>query len=507
MLPQVTRNPRLLAAIAYPLMVCAVLGCGANKNQTNAAGYSGEDVVRSAVSSNTDLLTIAAQEMADGYGLQYFHQITPCAPNNPSDLCQLIPVATLTDDQQTDLDSFLSPPADQQHNLQRFLHVLRYRRAPATFDHLYDLTPLPLFVGPHGVPALTSFTRSTLQDSDLPPTYRIHFNLEEMLTIATTPAKVGRSVLHEAGHVVAMMAGHPINDYLSFLNFDSGLSFLETFAGKFTWFAYQHANYRDAVMADRPAGYWRLGTADSGTHIAHDEMGTAADDNNGTYRGARAFTDAGLLDGDPDTAVKFSSSGNCAAPVESTVSLPTITGIDTGTSGAATTVEFLMKWDGTFGTDRSPIPFGFNYWALTFHVPTQAGGTLAFGFTTANNGDVLGIDADHALAADGTTYSLTNQVVHVVAIFKNKDASNNVLYLNGVKQNDPTSGQLSKMVGVPYNNRVVSVNANISGWPSNGCRRFPGILDEVAVYPRAFDDAMALAHYKLAIGAYVAGLQ
>jgi hypothetical protein len=60
-------------------------------------------------------------------------------------------------------------------------------------------------------------------------------------------------------------------------------------------------SYRDAVLSTNPVGYWRLGEA-SGT-VAVDVMGL----NNGTYVNAPTLGAAGLLTGDPDTAVTFAS--------------------------------------------------------------------------------------------------------------------------------------------------------------------------------------------------------
>ena len=56
-------------------------------------------------------------------------------------------------------------------------------------------------------------------------------------------------------------------------------------------------SYRDAVLSTNPVGYWRLGEP-SGT-VAVDVMGL----NNGTYVNAPTLGVAGLLTGDPDTAM------------------------------------------------------------------------------------------------------------------------------------------------------------------------------------------------------------
>src|SRR5690242_7728979 len=59
--------------------------------------------------------------------------------------------------------------------------------------------------------------------------------------------------------------------------------------------------YRDAVLADSPAGYWRLGDSSS---VAKDETGQA----DGTYVGTCEHGVAGALAGDADTATRFDGS-------------------------------------------------------------------------------------------------------------------------------------------------------------------------------------------------------
>src|SRR5205823_13784272 len=67
--------------------------------------------------------------------------------------------------------------------------------------------------------------------------------------------------------------------------------------------------YAGAVLADSPAGYWRLGES-SGT-TATDQTGTNA----GTYGGGQACSPAGALSRVPDTSVVLDgSSGTVQIP-------------------------------------------------------------------------------------------------------------------------------------------------------------------------------------------------
>ncbi|HEV3260444.1 MAG TPA: hypothetical protein VG013_26550, partial [Gemmataceae bacterium] len=60
------------------------------------------------------------------------------------------------------------------------------------------------------------------------------------------------------------------------------------------------ADYMQTVLADNPAGYWRLGEA-SGT-TASDSSGNG---HNGTYMGGVTLGQPGAIAGDPNTSVAF----------------------------------------------------------------------------------------------------------------------------------------------------------------------------------------------------------
>src|SRR5256885_15824469 len=61
------------------------------------------------------------------------------------------------------------------------------------------------------------------------------------------------------------------------------------------------SKYRDAVLADSPVAYWRLG--DSTPVVAKDELGA----HSGTVVGANVTVVSGALAGEPDTAFHFGS--------------------------------------------------------------------------------------------------------------------------------------------------------------------------------------------------------
>ncbi len=75
------------------------------------------------------------------------------------------------------------------------------------------------------------------------------------------------------------------------------------------------SSYRAAALATNPIAYWRLGEA-SGT-VADDEVGT----NNGTYVNAPTLGVAGLLSGDPNTAVAFAAASSQYVAIGASASL------------------------------------------------------------------------------------------------------------------------------------------------------------------------------------------
>jgi hypothetical protein len=214
--------------------------------------------------------------------------------------------------------------------------------------------------------------------------------------------------------------------------------------------------YQAAVMLDGPDAYWRLG--DPGTTIADSSgngtIGTATaamPSRPGAYLGATASH----LDG--ATAIATSSVLTNRAP------------------DSFTTVEFMMRWDGTSGS--MPISFNglsggtYNLWMC---------GPGAIGFNTANS-DCYGTQ----------NYTLpVNQWAHIVAVFNNGDTNKGLLYINGVRQN------LSRVIASIPNVQSVSSTMYISGYSSGPAYRFSGQLSDVAVFARELPADRILAHYR-----------
>ncbi|MCP3776709.1 hypothetical protein NLX71_26070 [Paenibacillus sp. MZ04-78.2] len=126
-------------------------------------------------------------------------------------------------------------------------------------------------------------------------------------------------------------------------------------------------------------------------------------------------------------------------------------------SGAKNTVEFWMNWDGTEGG----MPFSWDgMYDLWF-----SGGY--FGFNTGES-NVLGIPSAN----------LKNKWTHVAATFFNgvPDATNNELYIDGIKQN-LTAGQ-----GITTASRTVASSAMVSGSIGTPHYRFNGRIGELRIW-------------------------
>jgi hypothetical protein len=111
--------------------------------------------------------------------------------------------------------------------------------------------------------------------------------------------------------------------------------------------------YKDEVLADAPAAYWRLGEA-SGT-TAKEGIGGR----HGTYTNGPTLAQTGAPTGDPDTAVRFDG-------VDDRVRVP----YSSALNPSAFTLEAWAKptggqgtWRAVVGSWKQPGDFGYGIWA------------------------------------------------------------------------------------------------------------------------------------------------
>jgi large repetitive protein len=220
--------------------------------------------------------------------------------------------------------------------------------------------------------------------------------------------------------------------------------------------------YKDAVLADSPVGYWRLGET-SGTTAADGIAGR-----HGSYIGAPSLNQTGALTGDTNPAVTFN-----------------------GTSQYAT-----VPYDAAF----NPAQFSVEGWAK----PTGGAGTFRtvatswyeLGGGASPRGYWLGVGTDDKWwlsIANGTTFTniigptvTLSSWAHVLGTY---DGTTGRLYVNGI---------LVASTAVTYAANV-SAPFGIGAYWANGSwiGLLPGSLDEVAVYNTALSQTRIQTHYLL----------
>lgn len=212
--------------------------------------------------------------------------------------------------------------------------------------------------------------------------------------------------------------------------------------------------YRGRVLADGPAGYWRLGEA-SGT-TATDVKGAS----NGTYAGSYTLGRPDPLVDDADTAIELDGlSGRISVPHTSALNLTT-----------QLTIEAWVKPDSLTGT-RWIVNRGTYYYLYI------SDGTTYFGIRTGA-----------AYVYVTTTTVTTGSWQHLVGTY---DGSTMNLYRdNSVVASAAISG------AVDANTSAVFLGA-LDGTESF----FDGHLDEIAIYGYALSAAQVQDHYLRAIPA------
>ena len=223
--------------------------------------------------------------------------------------------------------------------------------------------------------------------------------------------------------------------------------------------------YADAVLADRPIGYWRLG--DCGP-VATDEVGTV----DGTVVGSTACAD-GLI-GDPDGSTHLTGGW-----------------IDLGVANAITknglaarTVEMWVRADTTTGRQVLYDEGGF---ARQIGLYLDGGTLHAF---ARSNGWPKDLHATHPIAA-GTTH-------HLVMVL---DVAGDTLdlWVNGslvATDIATTGGTMNVRAGGVG---IGGASGQMAYHDGQGMARNPfgGRIDEVAVYDYALTPARILAHWSL----------
>lgn len=216
--------------------------------------------------------------------------------------------------------------------------------------------------------------------------------------------------------------------------------------------------YSLAVLALDPVAYWRLGEA-SGT-VAVDEMGA----NNGTYVNAPTLGAAGLLTGDPNTAVTFDGTTQYAT-------VPDAAALDYGD------VFTLAVWA------RNSVAVTGNECLINKGLGT---GSL---YVTAGNVLTLDKGATARLVASTSSFSV-NAPHFLVAT---KAGATVKLYIDGVD-----------VTGVVTNATMIDTATQLAIGSEQSANSFNGTLDEPAIWNRALTAAEIANLHAIGTGEQVA---
>lgn len=217
--------------------------------------------------------------------------------------------------------------------------------------------------------------------------------------------------------------------------------------------------YSNAVLADGPSGYWRLG--ETGGVTASDAAGA----NTGLYRNGPLLDQPSLLPADPaNGAVSFDGT-NDYVEIPSSGPLSPSARI----SVEAWVEPVALPQAGSFASIASKP----GSYSLQFDGPSLE-------FAIIQSGTSRRLQAPAGTIQPGQAY-------YVVGTY---DGTTQRLYVDGVEvANAPLTGQIS----------VGSVELSIASW-NEGSEPFDGTIDEVAVYPSALSAARVDAHYQAGIG-------
>ena len=229
------------------------------------------------------------------------------------------------------------------------------------------------------------------------------------------------------------------------------------------------AGYRETVLADSPAGYWRLGEA-SGTS-AGDETANA---NTGTYLNGASLGTAGALS-DGTTAVSLDGSNDY-------VNVPNSTSLNP--SSGITLEAWVKPTAGGFGTGKPVIVKGY-----TSHVtPYYQYALIMLDSGTYPKLIQLSLTIGGALQQfnvtnSGWQYGLWN---HIVATY---DGATMRVYRNGTQVGSRAQTGSITSYATPVDSGCFE---NLSK-TSTYC--FKGVVDEAVVYSTALSASQIQAHY------------
>lgn len=283
--------------------------------------------------------------------------------------------------------------------------------------------------------------------------------------------------LHEILHTLKKGRKKPIGDFDSEAGFDQALVLLNLAGAGAVTDPFEDAQpYRDVVLADHPVVYFPFEDFAGSPYVRNWARPSGGHRYDGVIEGKVALEQPGAL---ATSGSSLRTVGGGSAPGSIRLELPDLT------ASPAVTFEAWIKWEGTAASPYNMVLFGFDGFRLAF-----TGGLLGglFGFST-NVSDLVGFDAGPAGGQADHQGSLSGKWAHLVAEFVNGDSIASALYLNGKRQ--------VSMVRLPTPlPGSFSTVARLSGWAQDERFRWPGSIDELAIYAGALSEDRIAAHFK-----------
>jgi hypothetical protein len=221
-------------------------------------------------------------------------------------------------------------------------------------------------------------------------------------------------------------------------------------------------SYDQAVLADAPAAYWRLGEASGATAVDASGHG-----NTGSYVGAVTLGAPGLISGG-DTSVDFNGADAGVVFSDSPTLSPT----------AAISVEAWLRPDAVPTASGSGWNLVTKWNTELLYIQGGAIPKLAFALYNPATSSYLPVVASATTVVPGTTY-------HLVGTY---DGSNLRIYVNGVLEGTTARSGL-------VNDSASGGTIAPGGWGTRPSPRFDGRIDEVAIYSTALNATRIQTHY------------
>ena len=249
--------------------------------------------------------------------------------------------------------------------------------------------------------------------------------------------------------------------------------------------------YRDAVLADNPAGYWRLEEGDPTTTGIVNEV---ASGESGAFFGSDvsliSSVTGPIVSESSNNAINFNKDPNA----DGTFQVPNGA---FASSGAEYSVEYWLKIADGGHTHQNPVVNGdHNVGGGTFHNKRTDKNRLDFGVNSGAHG-----------TAGVAVEDLGEGWAHVVSTMRRDDVtgtSDVKMYINGVLAtliHDPDDGDgLINDVQADNGGTPLTIGGLccFPGGSNATVNHFNGVLDEVAVYTHVLSAERVLAHYNAA---------